>query len=259
MGELHLDIYSYINSNLPFYNPMKFERKHCRGPSFNFGAAAATAAAISAETGETIISGMGELHLHIYPNTNSGPPSHTPMKLKRKHCRGLDFNFGAAAAAATAAAISAETGETIISGMGELHLDIYVERMKREYKVECDVGRPKVNYREAIMCKGEFNYLHKKQSGGSGQYGRVIGYIEPLAEGDEGKFEYENELVGNAIPPEFHQAIEKGFKEAANAGALIGAPVEVRGDWYLENMFTIIITTSISLLKTLSVEVSGGG
>ncbi|KAF8068404.1 elongation factor G [Scenedesmus sp. PABB004] len=129
---------------------------------------------------------------------------------------------------------NAETGETIISGMGELHLDIYVERMRREYKVDCEVGRPKVNYREAIQARAEFNYLHKKQSGGSGQYGKVGGYIEPLPE-DEGtgggggggpRFEYSNEIVGNVIPPEFYPAIEKGFREAANAGSLIGAPVE---------------------------------
>eukprot|EP00877_Chromochloris_zofingiensis_P012293 jgi/Chrzof1/7317/Cz02g19060.t1 len=121
---------------------------------------------------------------------------------------------------------NAETGETILSGMGELHLGIYVERMKREYKVDCDVGRPKVNFREAIQDKAEFNYLHKKQSGGSGQFGRVIGYIEPLPEGNDSKYEFENALIGNAIPPEFHTAIERGFKEAANSGALIGAPVE---------------------------------
>mmetsp|Transcript_8784 Transcript_8784/g.18768 ORF Transcript_8784/g.18768 Transcript_8784/m.18768 type:complete len:784 (-) Transcript_8784:787-3138(-) len=138
-------------------------------------------------------------------------------------------------------ASNAETGEIIISGMGELHLEIYVERMRREYKVECEVGKPKVSFRETIRGRAEFNYLHKKQSGGAGQFGRVVGYIEALPEGDEEaaapaastpgeqgpkRFEFENKLVGNNIPPEFHSAIEKGFKEAANSGALIGAPVE---------------------------------
>ncbi|MEW5307565.1 MAG: hypothetical protein WDW36_009953 [Sanguina aurantia] len=125
---------------------------------------------------------------------------------------------------------NAETGEVIISGMGELHLEIYVERMRREYKVDCEVGKPKVSFRETIQTKAVFNYLHKKQSGGAGQFGRVMGYIEPLLEEDgtvaAKGFEFDNDLVGSNIPPEFHSSIEKGFKEAANAGALIGAPVE---------------------------------
>ncbi|CAD7696459.1 unnamed protein product [Ostreobium quekettii] len=123
-------------------------------------------------------------------------------------------------------ALNAETGETLISGMGELHLDVYVERLRREYKVDCDIGKPKVNYREAITQRGEFDYLHKKQSGGSGQYGRVIGYIEPLPEGSPNKAEFENKIVGNAIPPEFIAACEKGFLEAVNSGGLIGHPVQ---------------------------------
>ncbi|KAF5833558.1 putative mitochondrial elongation factor [Dunaliella salina] len=77
---------------------------------------------------------------------------------------------------------NSETGEIIISGMGELHLEIYVERMRREYKVECEVGKPKVNFREAIQARADYNYLHKKQSGGAGQFGRVAGYIEPLGD-----------------------------------------------------------------------------
>jgi elongation factor G len=77
-----------------------------------------------------------------------------------------------------------ETGETIISGMGELHLDVYIERMKREYKAEVDVGAPRVAYRETITKRAEFDYTHKKQTGGSGQFGRVAGWLEPLAEGE---------------------------------------------------------------------------
>ncbi|GAU20042.1 hypothetical protein TSUD_381330 [Trifolium subterraneum] len=119
-----------------------------------------------------------------------------------------------------------ESGQTIISGMGELHLEIYVERIKNEYKVETTVGKPRVNFRETVTQRADFDYLHKKQSGGQGQYGRVIGYIEPLPAGSETKFEFENMLVGQAIPSNFIPAIEKGFKEAANSGSLIGHPVE---------------------------------
>ena len=119
-----------------------------------------------------------------------------------------------------------ESGQTIISGMGELHLDIYVERMRMEYKVAATVGKPSVNFRETVTKRVDFDYLHKKQSGGQGQYGRVIGYIEPLPAGSPTKFEFENMLIGQAIPSNFVPAIEKGFKEAANSGALIGHPVE---------------------------------
>jgi elongation factor G len=120
--------------------------------------------------------------------------------------------------------VDAESQETIISGMGELHLDIYVERMKREYGVEVAVGEPRVNFRESINARCEFNYLHKKQSGGSGQFGRVIGYIEPLPPG-EGTFEFVNGVVGNNIGPEFIPAVEKGFREAVEKGPQIGHPV----------------------------------
>jgi len=118
-----------------------------------------------------------------------------------------------------------ETGQTVIAGMGELHLDIYVERMKREYNVEVETGKPRVNYRETIGSRGKFDYTHKKQTGGQGQYGRVAGYIVPVEEGGE-NFEFFNEMVGSAIPPNFVPAIEKGFQEACQAGALIGHPVE---------------------------------
>ncbi|XP_019188925.1 PREDICTED: elongation factor G-2, mitochondrial isoform X2 [Ipomoea nil] len=119
-----------------------------------------------------------------------------------------------------------ESGQTIISGMGELHLDIYVERIRREYKVEATVGKPRVNFRETITQRADFDYLHKKQSGGQGQYGRVTGYVESLEPGSSTKFEFDNIIVGQAIPSNFIPAIEKGFKEAANSGSLIGHPVE---------------------------------
>ncbi|KAG9147719.1 hypothetical protein Leryth_014879 [Lithospermum erythrorhizon] len=119
-----------------------------------------------------------------------------------------------------------ESSQTIISGMGELHLDIYVERMRREYKVDATVGKPRVNFREAITQRAEFDYLHKKQSGGQGQYGKVVGFVEPLPLDSKIKFEFENVIVGQAVPSNFIPAIEKGFKEAANSGSLIGHPVE---------------------------------
>lgn len=119
-----------------------------------------------------------------------------------------------------------ESGETIISGMGELHLEIYCERIKREYDCEVVVGYPQVNYRETISSKAEFNYLHKKQSGGAGQYGRVIGYIEPLNDEAGKQYEFVNSLTGNNIPPEFVNPISKGFDEAIGKGPNTGCKIE---------------------------------
>jgi elongation factor G len=118
--------------------------------------------------------------------------------------------------------VDAESAETIISGMGELHLEVYVERMRREYKAEVETGQPQVAYREAISRRAEFNYTHKKQTGGSGQYGRVAGYVEPF---DAGDFEFVNEIRGGAIPTEYIPAVEKGFRAAMGKGKLIGFPV----------------------------------
>ena len=118
--------------------------------------------------------------------------------------------------------VDEESGEAIISGMGELHLDVYVERMKREYKAEVETGQPQVAYREAISRRADFNYTHKKQTGGSGQYGRVAGYLEPY---EGGEFEFVNEIRGGAIPTEFIAAVEKGFESAMVKGRLIGFPI----------------------------------
>jgi len=122
--------------------------------------------------------------------------------------------------------------EIIISGMGELHLDVYVERLRREYGVPCQVGKPSVNYRETICKKASFNYLHKKQTGGSGQYAKVIGYIEPLPEGTTGKegkvitYEFVNDVIGTNIPSEYIQSCAKGFEDATKRGGMIGAQVQ---------------------------------
>lgn len=92
--------------------------------------------------------------------------------------------------------------------------------MQHVLQVDAEVGAPRVNYRETITKRANFDYLHKKQSGGQGQYGRVVGYIEPLPEGSAEKFEYANEIVGNAIPPNYLPSCKKGFEEAINSGAL---------------------------------------
>jgi len=118
--------------------------------------------------------------------------------------------------------VDRESGETIISGMGELHLEIYVERMKREFGAAVSTGMPQVAYRETIARRAEFNYTHKKQTGGAGQYGRVAGYLEPS---DEGTYEFINQVKGGAIPTEFIPAIDKGFQSCLKKGLLIGFPV----------------------------------
>ncbi|NLD37073.1 MAG: elongation factor G [Desulfatiglans sp.] len=118
--------------------------------------------------------------------------------------------------------VDEESSQTIISGMGELHLDIYVERMKREFSAEVETGMPQVAYREAISTKSEFNYIHKKQTGGSGQYGRVAGFMEPS---ENESYEFVNAIKGGVIPTEYIPAIDKGFKQCLHKGRLIGFPV----------------------------------
>jgi elongation factor G len=118
--------------------------------------------------------------------------------------------------------VDPESNETIIQGMGELHLDVYIERMKREYRAEVHTGKPQVAYREAISQKADFDYTHKKQTGGSGQYARVSGSIEP---GGKGGLEFINEVKGGRIPKEFIPSCEKGFRAVLKKGQLIGFPV----------------------------------
>ena len=115
-----------------------------------------------------------------------------------------------------------ETGDTIISGMGELHLDVYIERMLREYSAQVIPGMPRVAYRETITRQAEFDYIHKKQTGGAGQYGRVAGYLEPISDTD---FVFENRVVGGAIPTQFISSCEKGFKACLEKGPKLEFPV----------------------------------
>ncbi len=121
-----------------------------------------------------------------------------------------------------------ESAETIISGMGELHLEIYVERMKREFNCEVVVGQPQVAYRETIMQDGPYDYTHKKQTGGSGQFAKVVGKISPLVpdpENPKATFAFTNDVVGGRIPREFIPAVEEGFQEQCAKGPLIGFPI----------------------------------
>jgi elongation factor G len=115
-----------------------------------------------------------------------------------------------------------ESGETVISGMGELQLDVYLERMKREYNVRVETSPPQVAYRETFTQRAQYNYTHKKQTGGAGQYGRVIGYVEPNPESD---YEFVDDVVGGTVPRQFIPSVEKGFKSMIAKGRKIGFPV----------------------------------
>ncbi len=117
-----------------------------------------------------------------------------------------------------------ETGETILKGMGELHLDIKIDILKRTHGVEVEVGAPQVAYRETITQRVEDSYTHKKQSGGSGQFGKIDYIIEPLEPGSEG-FEFESKVVGGNVPKEYWPAIEKGFRLSKDKGVLAGFPM----------------------------------
>eukprot|EP00579_Thalassiosira_antarctica_P002505 CAMPEP_0201874418 /NCGR_PEP_ID=MMETSP0902-20130614/6683_1 /ASSEMBLY_ACC=CAM_ASM_000551 /TAXON_ID=420261 /ORGANISM="Thalassiosira antarctica, Strain CCMP982" /LENGTH=758 /DNA_ID=CAMNT_0048401289 /DNA_START=12 /DNA_END=2288 /DNA_ORIENTATION=+ len=126
--------------------------------------------------------------------------------------------------------VDSETKETILSGMGELHLEVYIERMRREYEVEVISGQPNVSYKETIGTKIAFDWLHKKQTGGSGQYAKVQGYIEPLTEEEQKELgkpnEFRNRCIGTNIPPEYYPSCEKGMNDAMVEGALVGCEVE---------------------------------
>jgi elongation factor G len=118
-----------------------------------------------------------------------------------------------------------ETGQTIIAGMGELHLEVLVDRMRREFKVEANIGRPQVAYRETVRRLAEkVEYTHKKQTGGSGQFGRVIINLEPTG-GDGGGYEFENKVTGGRIPREYIPSVDAGCQEAAEFGVLAGFPM----------------------------------
>jgi elongation factor G len=115
-----------------------------------------------------------------------------------------------------------KTGQTVIAGMGELHLDVYIERMRREFKAEVTVGVPNVSYREAPTVEAEFNYKHKKQTGGSGQYAHVVGRLIPLSEDAESSYEFEDNITSGRIPSEYIPAVNKGFQAAIKKGPLAG-------------------------------------
>lgn len=121
--------------------------------------------------------------------------------------------------------VDEESNETKIAGMGELHLEIYVERIKREYKANVIVGQPKVNYRESPMIPSSFDYKHKKQTGGSGQYAHIVGDLIPLPEDSPTNFIFNNKTVGGSVPKEFIPGVEKGLKESIVKGPLAGCQV----------------------------------
>ena len=118
--------------------------------------------------------------------------------------------------------VNDETGDTIISGMGELHLEVYIERMLREYSAHVNPGMPRVAYRETITRKAQFDYIHKKQTGGAGQFARVAGYMEPISDND---FVFDNQVRGGSIPTQFISACEKGFKQCLAKGPNLEFPV----------------------------------
>ena len=118
-----------------------------------------------------------------------------------------------------------ESAETIISGMGELHLNIYIERMKREFACDVTTGQPQVAYRETISKMIDFDYTHKKQTGGAGQFAKVVGKLEPLDQNDSKHYEFISKITGGRIPKEYIPAVDKGFKEQMKKGPLIGFPI----------------------------------
>lgn len=118
-----------------------------------------------------------------------------------------------------------ESGQTTIEGMGELHLEIIVDRMKREFKVDCSVGEPQVAYREAITQAATVDYTHKKQSGGAGQFAKIKVVFEPSESAEEGEVEFVSEIKGGAVPKEYIPGVQKGIESILGSGVIAGFPV----------------------------------
>jgi elongation factor G len=118
-----------------------------------------------------------------------------------------------------------ETGETLIAGMGELHLEVYIQRIQREYRVEVEVGQPKVSYREAPTQKAQFNIRHRKQTGGSGQFAHIVGHFDLLDEESDETFHFEDSVTGGRIPKQYIPAVERGIREQLEKGPVAGYPV----------------------------------
>ncbi|MDE7236598.1 MAG: elongation factor G, partial [Paramuribaculum sp.] len=139
-----------------------------------------------------------------------------------------------------------ETGQTVISGMGELHLDIIIDRLRREFKVECNQGRPQVTYKEAITKPVELREVFKKQTGGRGKFADIIVRVEPVEEGYQGNLEFVDEVKGGNIPKEFIPAIQKGFTNAMKNGVLAGFPVEQRKGTVIDGSFHPVDSDQLS-------------
>ena len=137
-----------------------------------------------------------------------------------------------------------ETGQTVISGMGELHLDIIIDRLKREFKVECNQGKPQVTYKEAITKPVELREVYKKQSGGRGKFADIIVRIEPADEGFDGTLQFIDEVKGGNVPKEFIPSVQKGFEKAMKNGVLAGYPLDQLKVTLIEVLSTRLTQTS---------------
>ncbi|OUC43065.1 putative translation elongation factor G [Trichinella nativa] len=143
-----------------------------------------------------------------------------------------------------------EAKEVIVSGMGELQLEVYAQRMKAEYNCEVELGKPKVAFRETLTEKCAFDYWHRKQTGGHGQYGRVIGVCEPLPPNQNLDLIFTDECIGTNVPKQFMPAIDKGFREACQKGPLIGAPVTGIRFRLKDGAHHIVDSTEIAFILT---------
>ena len=139
-----------------------------------------------------------------------------------------------------------ETGQTVISGMGELHLDIIIDRLKREFKVECNQGRPQVTYKEAITKPVELREVFKKQTGGRGKFADIIVRVEPVDEGFEGNLQFVDEVKGGNVPKEYIPSVQKGFQTAMKNGVLAGYPVEQMKVTLLDGSFHPVDSDQLS-------------